>query len=475
MFKYLALSLTLLVTVVACVKQPANSFINSRLNTRSTKPQDIVAQLLDNQTKSIFEVKQQLKKNGYQQETMIVGNRGMHNPEGGSFSFFETYHLPNQTPNLFIGFFSERQGDDLSVLTDPAGGLLIELIAFDPQKQLYNFWEMIGDKGQIKWFYRGDSMDVLADTQGLYLQPTGFGDRLRCSGCHTLGGPILKELAAPHTDWWQASNPLPLGTLQFSSATPEKQLASVLFKQVSDASVLAKAVTRSFKTQSDYLKQTDIKRLASAPLEINLTGDLTPQSPQIAIPAEFFVDPLLTGPQGPVLVSRAHYQQAIAELGQTFAGDEVNGLTDSAQAFHIPIRSVLQTQLLQTQLTTANRQMILNQLALDFGNPLFSPERLASLKTSRPISSRQTVSQITPLDYLNNLKKQSNSYPIVKGWVVLAAQRRLELAQSQLSSNPRGQILEPGFRVVFPSIKQALKPFQYQLDKTTGALVQRLR
>ena len=77
---------------------------------------------------------------------------------------------------------------------------MVELIAWDGDKQVFNFYEMIGDGRQGKWFYRGDSLDIQADVKFLHRQ-TGsgdprFGSNLRCSGCHTAGGPIMKELVA---------------------------------------------------------------------------------------------------------------------------------------------------------------------------------------------------------------------------------------------------------------------------------------
>ena len=35
-------------------------------------------------------------------------------------------------------------------------------------------------------------------------------------------------------------------------------------------------------------------------------------------------------------------------------------------------------------------------------------------------------------------------------WVKMATQRRVEIQGSQTAQNPRGTILEPGFRVIFP-------------------------
>src|SRR3989338_1067122 len=64
--------------------------------------------------RTIYEVRARLLARGGKLSTHIVANRGHENPEGGSFSFFESYAGPMEggevrEGELFIGFFSERQ------------------------------------------------------------------------------------------------------------------------------------------------------------------------------------------------------------------------------------------------------------------------------------------------------------------------------------------------------------------------------
>ena len=153
--------------------------------------------------RTIFEVRQKLLGFGGKLETHIVANRGHQNPKEGSFSWFETYTgpIPGGTVKrgeLYLGFFSERQGDTLQVMQGFEPGLMIELIAWDPARQVYDFWELTGKGTGSDWHFRGDSNDILADTATINTQAAhpAFGQRLRCSGCHTQGGPIMKELAS---------------------------------------------------------------------------------------------------------------------------------------------------------------------------------------------------------------------------------------------------------------------------------------
>ena len=47
----------------------------------------------------------------------------------------------------------------------------------------------------------------------------------------------------------------------------------------------------------------------------------------------------------------------------------------------------------------------------------------------------------------------------------LLAQRRAESFASEISKNPEGQILEPGFRVIFPKVTPAAKPGFLRLNE----------
>jgi hypothetical protein len=114
--------------------------------------------------------------------------------------------------DLLFGHFTNVTRDKR--LVSNKEDLVIELIAWDPGRQFYNFYELVdGD-----WFYRGDSKDILDDVQLLHRQRDAsikpFGTRLRCSGCHINGGLLQKELALPHNDWFTRDRQLPLGTLK---------------------------------------------------------------------------------------------------------------------------------------------------------------------------------------------------------------------------------------------------------------------
>lgn len=146
--------------------------------------------------KDVFEFRKQIKTAHLTIETTMVANRGYHNPSEGSFSFFEVVTgtldaTMIQRGDFFFGHFTTvDENNELTADQGPAAEprLMIEAFAWDANKKLFNFYELIGDGNNNQWFYRGDSADIYADNMLLHRQPDPshpqFGTRLRCSGCH---------------------------------------------------------------------------------------------------------------------------------------------------------------------------------------------------------------------------------------------------------------------------------------------------
>src|SRR5690348_9834153 len=145
-----------------------------------------------------------LKKDGVRLQPTMVNFTGFHNGDQGAFFIFEIASreggpFPIQRGDLVFGHFTEATNDNRLVSID--SDLIVEVIAWDPVKQFYNFYDLVnGD-----WFYRGDSKDILDNIQGLWRDRTAANPFVpkgpRCAGCHVNGGLIQKELAPPHNDW----------------------------------------------------------------------------------------------------------------------------------------------------------------------------------------------------------------------------------------------------------------------------------
>lgn len=472
---------------------------------------------------TIYAIRAKLQKLGGTLKTHIVANRGHENPAEGSFSFFETYTGPMaggrvQEGELFIGFFSERQGDTLQVMQNFEPGLMVELIAWDYTKRCYNFWELVGNGKTSEWHYRGDSADVLADVARINMGEASpaFGQRLRCSGCHTLGTPILKELDGPHNDWWTSARKLDLGPLKLDAAADASEAAreaAGLFARAQDASNLSAQVKQGIRRVLAARAKRDGQNLKAslrslfATMEINLVSDALPYRERaggnIEVPQDFFVDARLVGARQGIPVATARYAAALRQAGSRFAPDEAN-LDETHHAFVVPARSFVDNAVIDGLVAQGllDEELVADVLAVDFTTPVFSrarasllrfvPETAASAgelkakliaglrQAPEDAAARELLANMTEpartatwhrqraVAYLQACRQAAGTDRALGDWLKLASQRRAELRAAETSRNPRGQITEPGFRVIFPVDHLEPKPGALRLDPATG-------
>lgn len=433
-----------------------------------------------------------LRSRGLNPLPSMVANRGRHNPALGSFSFFERVvgRLPAgrvvKDGEFFFGHFTEGTGGTLRLAQEPtAGALLIELIAWDAGKGLFNFYELIGTGGSARWFYRGDSADIWADNSAVHLTTAPvFGSRLRCSACHASGGPILKEIEAPFNDWWTKGRPLPLGPNR-----PDMATARIL-NELRDVGEFAASV----KTGIGFLQaepRAAARRSARSwperlrPLfcenEINLASDVTPLEAgpaALRVPPAFVTHPFLAAE--PVTLPKSLYLGLLNKFGSRFP--ETNRV-DADHGFLTPVRShsdeLALAELLQSG--AVDEEFLADVLAVDFQKPLFSTARCSLLRAVpaartatwradflRNLDALGTAPAAELREFLTNPAKnlpfhrqtaREWRHRIAAGAATPAGaellyikllQTRQELARSPISQNPRGRILEPGFRVIFP-------------------------
>src|SRR3990167_562742 len=286
--------------------------------------------------KDVFEFRKQIKAAGLTIKTTMVANRGYHNPSEGSFSFFEivTGKLDSiiiQPGDFFFGHFTTvDENDELTADQGPTTKprLMIEAFAWDANKELFNFYELIGDGNNNQWFYRGDSADIYADNTLLHRQPDPsqpqFGNRLRCSGCHGAGGPIMKEIYAPHNDWWEPNRKLDFGGRKFNKSILD------MVENLVPPDRLAESVISGIKKLENDNVVRDVSALSLqeklrplfCPVEINFMSDLTPNGEKnhvIKIPVEFFINKKLSGNQiENILITRSAYENALISTKSHF-------------------------------------------------------------------------------------------------------------------------------------------------------------
>ncbi|HEU4535898.1 MAG TPA: hypothetical protein VFS00_17360, partial [Polyangiaceae bacterium] len=292
---------------------PANDDALSRLLAAGDGcPGDVVA------------LRERLLAGGARLSTALVNNRGYHSAEG-SYSLFEAVRgevggREVGAGELFFGHFTAAEGE----LVRPdqatrAGNLMVEAIAWNAAKGAFNFFELVGDGAGGRWHYRGDSRDVARDVAALHRGAGGeapLGRALRCSGCHLNGGPIMKELDAPHNDWWTVARPLPFGARR-----PDGALAAMLGGLVDAEAFAADVREGSRRLEAAPGRRAFLRTLSLperlrplfCPHEIALVSDDGAAGEgRVGVPAASLVDARLGA--GHVTVGRAHYEAALAAL-----------------------------------------------------------------------------------------------------------------------------------------------------------------
>ena len=479
-------------------------------NLATPAPKDAVAIVLAQQSTcpvTAMAFGEALKRAGVRLEPTMVNFVGFHRPAPGAFFLFEIASTPSDAApsamkvergDLVFGHFTAATNDGR--LVSNTEDLTIELIAWDPDKQFYNFYELVSRT----WFYRGDSKDILDDIELLHRQRAAsakpFGKRLRCSGCHVSGGLVQKELAVPHNDWFTQARKLSVGSLK-----PDAFVKSKL-ADLADADELSKVVAASYQrlaTSPGYQKvlaarsmQERLRPLFCA-VEVNIESDPEPfddHKPALRVPSAFLVDPRLAAAE--LSVSRQHYDAALQTLRSRLP--DTPGRTDADHGWLAPVKAQSDIAALEAliQQGVVDEEFRADVLAIDFTNPVFSATRCGLLKLVPPSGGAGFVtnfqgalrgaSQPGAVELLNNLmdasrnaafhqkqatafldncKKRARDSAAVLEWTRLLAQRRSEVTASEISMNPQGHILEDPGRVVFPAVQPPAAPGRLTLNQ----------
>lgn len=424
---------------------------------------------------NVQEFRALLKNNGSTLEPTMVANRGFHNPDNGSFSYFEMV----KDQDLFFGHFTGLSHHKLVLDQNTSPDyLMIQSIVWDPQKEMYNFYELRGKGGSSRWYYRGDSLDALMDNQYLYREvPEGmaqFGERMRCSACHNAGTPIMKELTPPYNDWWLSSRHLPFGSYQKSAEV------NAINRQLVDASVLSQSVKMGMKKL--FQSPAYLNKLRSLSLqeqlrplfcttEINLAADLGEMNMKFEIPSGFWLDPRLGEVNSKISI--VTYEMLLRKSKSKFPETTRK---DAEHAWLTPVRSKVDQlavdRLLQDKVV--DEDFVKAVLGVDFTHPVFSTPRCELLKLvpeqhdpdwMDEFKENLEESHLSSSNaLLKNMEDAEFGFPVLDASIRkyqsmpkspdLAFKKLLEvrskISDSEMSKNPQGQILEPGFRIVFP-------------------------
>ena len=466
--------------------------------------QDALARLLASSEpcpRDVVALRTRIRNAGGALQTAFINNRGFHNPAKGSFSLFEMV-TGTLTPagevregEFFFGHFTMPAGSRLSLDQRPQpGNLMVEVIAWYPGKGMFNFYELLGNGQNGTWSYNGDSRDILIDTEPLHRARAAgappFGKGLRCAGCHVNGGPIMKEMAPPQNDWWTEARKIDRGGREFDA-----QLAAIASGFVDGARLSAgvRAGLEKLNTSPQFKAiragrslQEQLRPLF-CPIEINFESDGAPldaNGQTTRVPSALFADPRLA--EGPLDVSRADYDNALQTTGSAFP--ETNR-RDADHGWLGPVKATSDQILVQGLVDAGviDAELVSDVLAVDFTNPALSGARCNLLKlvpasasdnwptefrnalaASTAPAARELLANVTTPErsavahrqratrFLDSCRDKLKTRPFVVSMLRLLGQRRAEIAANEISKKPAGdqrfhQILEPGFRVIFPT------------------------
>lgn len=437
-----------------------------------------------------IEAVNQLLNSEFNNRKFLVANRGRNNPKLGSFSIFESFSSGQRSAEagIFLGHFTHMSQKNAQAIIDldqapDKGKLVIELIAWDKVKGYYNFYELIGQGSFSQWFYRGDSSDILHDNQYIYLNSTPqkppIGQTLRCSGCHISGGPIMKELSFPHNDWWTKSRPLIFQAPQSDSFMSRVQVLDT----ADNFSIQVQAGIQKLEKSVSYqnIKKSLGIRAQLRPLfcdlEINLVSDIFgyERTTQISIPSSSLAGPF-AGTMN-VSIPKSSYSGLLQKFRMQFPETH---FVDADHAWLAPVKGYSDLVAID-QLKTLGLVDDKTILDIYFSAPLgsfMSKEKcdllklvpgstnwklgfIQNLKTqqsavAKAMLARMTNPQMTPAVYkkalqawyVQTLKKMTTGG--LEPFFIQLLENRKSIFESEISKNPRGQIMEPGFRVIFP-------------------------
>lgn len=269
-----------------------------------------------------------------------------------------------------------------------------------------------------------------------------------------------------------------------------------LLEQVSDASLFASDVitgmqhllnSKKMQVFQGKLSFQEQLRPLFCTTEINLQSSTDSSETVVSIPSAFWLNPLLGNID--LTISIEDYNQLLKEFNIRFPE---TSLQDADHAWLTPVKGEADLnaikQLIQHNIIT--KKFAQSVLMIDFTNPLFSSKRCELLKLipeSSQTNGKEWMEQFLVnlrnnedqfkgarqlADYMSNgqldskdLMKKIKIYEYFLNQSISTRsglrkhfQQLIELRKAvfsnELSQNPLGQILEPGFRVIFPESQQ---------------------
>lgn len=244
----------------------------------------------------------------------------------------------------------------------------VEIIAFDRERQVFDYYTI--ESGS--WTHFGNSKD--------FLEPNA-SKKMRCAGCHTGGGLIMKELNQPWVHWEGKTDTA--GTQALVDAFPEFGTKATGYN-LEPAIKKGNEAWNLERIEHNQEKKTvaDLVRPLFCSVEVNIQANGSTK--MSAINSDFLFDPSL-GRKDTLSISSTDYASLLVENNQRITDDSGKTLRNKAGKnvvdtffpFAYPERSGADidyvAKLIESKVVTAS--FVKDVLMVDFTRPIFSDTR----------------------------------------------------------------------------------------------------
>ena len=240
-----------------------------------------------------------------------------------------------------------------------------EIIAFDPDAQVFNFYETNGR--ELHFF--GNSKDML---KGPGLGSGGSQER-RCANCHVGGGLVMKELHAPWVHWeGDTTTPGVADLFQHNSKFLGRQSNGIELESTVTAG------NRAWnKTRLDTLKSVGDTKEILRPLFCTPEFNIGSHNGLSSISSTMLLDPIFSS-FASVSIQKADYDDLIAKNGQEVGS---TGKTDTFFPLTFPQRSTIDQDYVNQLISAGiiDQEFARDVALVNFTRPVFSDDRCSLL------------------------------------------------------------------------------------------------
>ncbi|MFW2371623.1 MAG: hypothetical protein ACN4GM_00760 [Gammaproteobacteria bacterium] len=306
----------------------------------------------------------------------------------------------------------------------------LQVIAFDENKKLFNFYERL-QKGSNVFFWAGDTSLARKD------KTIGKG----CFDCHHNGVPIMKELSIPWNNWGSERANI-INSVVEVATRKDPPFANKIGAQELEPTI--KGASSSYYPRfirshinDDFTQVTNVPELLRFVIEdttVNLQSNnpVPGTSPTFVIPSNFWLsDSMLRSfsigldysiPQS-IAFSSANYQAFLRKVDSKLVQCELSGpektkcasqpmfsvpgSTHFSAFMPVPANEDVLMSALLTRATVDNKllklvspRFVASILMVDFQNPLFSHKRASLMKYAQAVSSATISGSTSNMDSL---------------------------------------------------------------------------